>query len=145
MDLSQDQTVLEELLHLRTAESFTAAEAVYRKGGHSKSIATVTLKTGLSGDIVKGTELYGIDKDERDVIGTAAMDYKKGDTVIEFVYPATKKDETPYDCHVGGLPEDKQERDGCKFFCCGALGWLSLLCCGFATQPSYLLICFDLS
>ena len=84
------------------------ADKIYRMGGFSRSVVDLQLKHGLTEDLPKGTLIKGNGMNTDEVI-TAVVAYgqKAGDETIRVLY----NQDVP--CHVGGLPKDIQETDGC--------------------------------
>jgi len=80
---------------------------IYRYGGYSRSACTLDLLEGLPDDVPAGTNFTA--RSERGFLVTARTEANqmKGDTKIKLLY----NQDLP--CHVGGLPPDVQEREGC--------------------------------
>jgi hypothetical protein len=95
-------------------QSFQAAKKVYEEGGNSKSVALLTLATGLTTSVAKNTAVTGVGKVVTSVVGKAYDDFEAGATSFQAQYESTDVQETYMECRVGGLPSEFQVTDGCK-------------------------------
>ncbi|KAL7578357.1 hypothetical protein ACA910_012762 [Epithemia clementina (nom. ined.)] len=111
--IAGDQAVIEEYCGFGDSPGMDAARQVYQNGGHSKSVAFLTLASPLANSISKDTELSATSVSGATVIGKALSDYAQNSQTIGFQY-TTSDDPTEYvGCQVGGLPEKDQKTTGC--------------------------------
>ena len=104
-----DQKVLMDELGTLDAAGLASSYVVYSEGGHSKSLVTVALDTGLpTGGLAKGTNLIGKTISGGIFAGSVYADYSAGDTEIQIKYE-------PQSCNDGGLPGTCKNTGGCKF------------------------------
>lgn len=106
-----DQSELEDQLAIGSTVSFNNAKRIYTDGGHSKSVAKVTLSTPLTGSLDKFTAVSGRNEDGGAVYGKVYDDYVNGSGQIEIQYKTTDNQATYVSCQVGGLP--KPNLQGC--------------------------------
>lgn len=106
MDL--DAAYMETMLDTATDLAFTNAKSVYTNGGHSKSVATVTIPGGLSNNVEEEDEVTGENEDGHQVVLKAYATYSGADnlTAIELQYVTDG-------CYVGGLPSSDRQTGGC--------------------------------
>jgi hypothetical protein len=113
-----DQKEMERLLTFRRLDSF---KAIYEKGGHSQSIAKVTLVDALppvmpipsstivigwsaNGDMVRGRLVEEVTWTSDDKEVALLVEYEAGEVQGKFV------------CQVGGLVDvDAMNQDGCEY------------------------------
>jgi hypothetical protein len=109
--LDLDQKMMEEQLALKTTQSYQTAKAIYTQGAHSKSIATVTLSSGLLNAVPAGTSVSGTNEAGSEISGKTYEDYPIGSTIIRIQYQTIAVQSNYVGCQVGGNPEPKTE--GC--------------------------------
>jgi len=83
---------------------------VYKLGGHSKSVATLTVP-GLSAAVAKGAEFTGTAINGKTVRGKAFEAADATDTTIRIQYLYNDLSETG--CFSGGIPGEDEENGGC--------------------------------
>lgn len=106
-NIDLDQKVLMDELGTQDTAGLASAYVVYSEGGHSKSLVTVKLDTGLpTGGLAKGTNLIGKTISGGIFTGSVYADYSKGDTEIQMKYE-------PQSCYDGGLPGTSKNTGGC--------------------------------
>lgn len=106
-----DQSALEDQLAIGSTVSFGNAKRIYTDGGHSKSVAKVTLSSPLNGALTKFTAVTGRNEDGGAVYGRVYDDYKNGESQISVQYKTTDNQASYVSCQVGGLP--KPFLEGC--------------------------------
>jgi hypothetical protein len=104
-----DQQEIESLI---AEGNYSAAQNVYERGAHSKSVAVLTLSTALSKSVPEGTPIEGRSVKSRAVSGKAFKDYAAGTTAIEVQYDTSDIQASYVGCQVGGSSEPVL--DGCK-------------------------------
>ena len=100
---------MEVQLLLQNEEGLRNADRVYALGGHSRSIATLTLTQPLAQRHHKGESVLGVDADGNDVFGTILADIHTNSMTIELFYNGESG------CNVGGLQGEAIQTNGCKF------------------------------
>lgn len=111
--ISMDQAVIEDFVGFDSEENFAAALEVYRRGGHSKSFASLTLEGGLPMAIPKGRTMVGKNNAGETVSGRALDDYPINATSIGFQYVTGESYGDHVRCQVGALPVANQVTSGC--------------------------------
>ena len=111
--IDRDQAAIETLLSDETDESFAAAQNIYNMGGNSKSYATVTLDSALTGSVAKGNAVTGTDTTGAEVRGKMYSAYDGGTTTVNIQYVTSDIQESYVGCQVGALPASVQETSGC--------------------------------
>jgi hypothetical protein len=106
-----DQDAMEKQLSLATDSSYLAAKAIYERGAFSKSVATVTLDTALTGPLNKDTKVLGTSVDGTEINGSLLEDIPSGSTMIKIQYDTTTLQSKYVGCQVGANPEPVL--DGC--------------------------------
>mmetsp|Transcript_4355 Transcript_4355/g.12532 ORF Transcript_4355/g.12532 Transcript_4355/m.12532 type:complete len:579 (-) Transcript_4355:233-1969(-) len=106
-----DQAAMEDQLAIRNIEAWSNAENVYKNGGHSKSVAMITLSTPLAGALEKFTTVTGQNSAGATVYGQVYDDYANGATTVGIQYKVIDIQESYVECQVGGLV--KQNIVGC--------------------------------
>lgn len=86
---------------------FDAAYAIYTKGGHSKSVATLSVSNGLGTSLKQDAKVVGVSTTGEQIVLAALQDYDSAATSIDLVYV------TP-NCYVGALDEADRVLTGCK-------------------------------
>lgn len=108
-NISRDLFAMHEELkkYKHEEEERRAAYNIYKYGGFSRSVCTLKLEDGLPEDLPADTNFTA--PGERGLLVSARTEthQKKGDKSIKLLY----NQDLP--CHVGGLPADVQEREGC--------------------------------
>ncbi|KAG7346339.1 low iron-inducible periplasmic protein [Nitzschia inconspicua] len=102
--LDLDQQMMEQQLALGTDQSFATAKNIYTNGAHSKSVASVTLNSGLLNAIPAKTPVSGRSASGQEVVGTTLEDYPAGATTIEIQYNTISIQAQYVGCQVGGSP-----------------------------------------
>lgn len=115
-----DQSEMEDQLSIGSEASFERARKIYTDGGHSKSVAVVTLSTPLTRGLPKFTQVSGTNEAGQAVYGKLYDNYPNGATTVEIQYKTTDIQASYVNCQVGGLP--KPNLDGCF----GASGTLDI-------------------
>lgn len=106
-----DQSELEDQLAIGSSVSLNNAKRIYEEGGHSKSVAKVTLSTPLTGSLAKFASVSGRNEDGGAVYGKVYDDYPNGSNQIMVQYKTTDNQASYVSCQVGGLP--KPNLQGC--------------------------------
>jgi hypothetical protein len=106
-----DQQMMEEQLALETVESYVTAKNIYREGAHSKSVASITLNSGLLNALPDATPVSGRSSSGVEVLGTTYEDYEAGTTDIVIQYDTITVQSNYVGCQVGASPTPKTE--GC--------------------------------
>jgi len=98
-----DQAAIEtELEKGKDAGGFAIAQAIYEKGGNSKSYASIKLSSGIPKALEKGAKIVGKNTASGAVTGTAKSAAAAGATEIDVVYDTV--DSYPHVmCKVGAL------------------------------------------
>jgi len=99
MDL--DQEAMEQQLSLANEDSYASARRIYEEGAFSKSVATVTLVTGLPRDVPKNTPIMGIGSDGNQIAGVAYADNAAGQTSFIVRYRTSDSQRNYVNCQVG--------------------------------------------
>jgi hypothetical protein len=94
-----------------TPESLAAAERIYTEGGHSRSIAEITLSSALTSPVPVDTVISGTAIDGSQVVGTAYEQVSAGATSISIQYQTSDIQANYVNCQVGGLASPNT--DGC--------------------------------
>lgn len=102
---------METQLALATSESFANAKDIYINGAHSRSLATITLGSALSGPVKADTPVTGKSTLGKEVKGVIYEDYPAGTSVIQIQYEVNTIQSTWVGCRVGANPEPFT--DGC--------------------------------
>lgn len=102
---------MEDQLAIGSELSFEKARRIYEEGGHSKSVASVTLSSPLTKRMDKFTEVKGKSADGMPTYGKLLDTYVIGDSKIEIQYKTTDQQKNYVYCQVGGLP--KPNLQGC--------------------------------
>jgi hypothetical protein len=102
---------LEDQLAIGSSVSLNNAKRIYEEGGHSKSVAKVTLSTPLTGSLAKFASVSGRNEDGGAVYGKVYDDYPNGSNQIMVQYKTTDNQASYVSCQVGGLP--KPNLQGC--------------------------------
>jgi hypothetical protein len=102
-------------IELLTTDQYlwSAAQAVYENGAHSKSYAEVTLSTPLTTSMAADVEISGLAADGTAVNGKIMEEAASGSPVIKVQYATSDKQENYVGCQVGGSSEPVTT--GCKF------------------------------
>mmetsp|Transcript_21764 Transcript_21764/g.37049 ORF Transcript_21764/g.37049 Transcript_21764/m.37049 type:complete len:586 (-) Transcript_21764:238-1995(-) len=109
-----DLQLIETELFKSSEDSFRNALQIYQNGGHTASIATLTLTSAISGPVAEGTRVAGLDSLNRDVIGEVSQDYPVGATELNVLYVPTSNQQSYLECLVGGLTVVNQSQtSGC--------------------------------
>jgi len=108
-----DQASMEAQIGAKTNESFQVAQNIYEQGGHSKSHAVITLKTALTADVSKGTEITGLDTEGKTIEASAYSDASAGEKVIKIKYTTSNEQATHVGCFVGALVAGDHRKEGC--------------------------------
>jgi hypothetical protein len=103
---------METQLAFATDASFLKAKAIYSKGAFSKSTASVTLSTALTGPLLKSAKVTGKSADGTDINGSMLEDVEAGTKVIKVQYDTTTLQASYVGCQVGANPAPVTE--GCK-------------------------------
>jgi hypothetical protein len=103
-----DQQMINDLVDEEIQAAFDSAYSIYTKGGHSKSVATLSVPGGLKASLTKDSKVVGQSTTGEQIVLTPSEDYASGATSVKLLYS------TP-NCYVGGLPEAEQNLDGCKW------------------------------
>ncbi|GAX12063.1 hypothetical protein FisN_8Lh165 [Fistulifera solaris] len=98
-----DQQEIETLL--TDQYLWSAAQAVYENGAHSKSYAEVTLSTPLTTTMAADVEISGVALDGTTVNGKIMEEAASGSSVIKVQYATSDKQEKYVGCQVGGSSE----------------------------------------
>lgn len=106
-----DQQMIEQQLALKTAQSFDVAKNIYTQGAHSKSVATVTLNSGILNAVPAGTSVSGSSPSGTEIVGTIYKDYSAGATSIEIQYQTIAIQSSYVGCQVGASATPNT--DGC--------------------------------
>lgn len=106
-----DQEAIELQLSASTDQSFQVARDIYTKGGHSKSVAIVTLATPLTKSIGTATSVTGKNSDGSLVVGKVYDNYATGVSEIGVQYKTIDIQKFYVGCQVGGL--SKPNLSGC--------------------------------
>merc|ERR1740124_789322 len=85
---------------------FDAGKVIYKEGGNSKSVATLTLSAALTAVIPKNTVVSGVSIGGAVVTATAYAEFPIGSTTIDVKY-------TPMTCLIGGLDPADYVDSGC--------------------------------
>lgn len=107
-NIALDLKALHNQVSRKTDKGIEDAMKIYKQGGYSHSYASITLNQPLEADVNKGTVIVGMGTGLMEVRGHTEKHYNKGDTDIEIFY-----DQDGARCHVGGLPPDVRETEGC--------------------------------
>lgn len=102
-----DQQLINELVEEGIQAGLDSALLVYEKGGHSKTVATLTLPDGLGASLNQDAKVVGVSSTGEQIVLAATDDYESTATSVQLVYV------TP-NCYIGGLPEAEQVSTGCK-------------------------------
>lgn len=98
----------EELKHFkRNEEGMERAHNIYKFGGFSRSVCTLYLEEGLEEALEVGATVSGTSVNGQEITAVLEAHHKKGDKRLRMLY----NQDVP--CHVGGLPEERQETHGC--------------------------------
>jgi len=113
--IDQDQKAIEELLGLASGPNYSAAKAVYEKGGSSKPYALLKLSSGTStaAEIPEKTPITGLSMSGQPLRGVAYSNIGAGNTVIKVKYGTSENAENPTTCKVGGLQSSTTMTAGC--------------------------------
>jgi hypothetical protein len=103
--------MLEEQLALGTDESFVLAKNIYTQGAHSKSVASITLNSGLLNSLPAATPVAGKTASGVEVAGTTYEDYSAGTTNIVIQYDTITVQDKYVGCQVGASTTPNTE--GC--------------------------------
>jgi hypothetical protein len=103
--------MMEEQLALGTDQSFETAKSIYSEGAHSKSIASITLNSGLLDPVPAKTPVSGKSTSGVEVVGTTYEDYEAGATNIIVQYDTITVQSNYVGCQVGASPTPNTE--GC--------------------------------
>ena len=103
--LDMDQAEMETLLALGNEEAFEQARSIYTKGAHSKSVAHVTLTSGLNSPVSVGTAVSGRTSGGSKVTGTINEDVSAAGTAVKIEYDVTAVQSMHVGCQVGGSPD----------------------------------------
>jgi len=106
-----DQLAMEEQLSVGSEGSFEKAWNIYSRGGHSRSVAIISLEVPLTRGMAKNTPVSGVAENGLTVTGTLFDNYPNGISTIEIQYTTTDSQESYVGCQVGGLPDPRL--DGC--------------------------------
>jgi len=106
-----DQEAIEDQLAIGSDVSFEKARRIYSDGGHSKSVAEVTLSSPLTRGMGKFSMVSGKSANGLPIYGKLYDNYPNGDTRIEIQYRTFDQQSTYVGCQVGGLP--RPNLDGC--------------------------------
>jgi hypothetical protein len=106
MSIDLDQASMEIELRLGGNSNMDAAEAIYEKGGFSRSYATVTLLSvaGLSKPVAEGTQVIGQSESGVDIYGLTMRDLGIGEIKIPIRYNDQILAADRSTCNVGALP-----------------------------------------
>merc|ERR1740124_1479410 len=85
---------------------FDAGKVIYKEGGNSKSVATLTLSAALTAVIPKNTVVSGVSIGGAVVTAKAYAEFPIGSTTIDVKY-------TPMTCLIGGLDPADYVDSGC--------------------------------
>jgi hypothetical protein len=96
--------MLEEQLAFGTDQSFATAKSIYTEGAHSKSVASVTLNSGLLNAVPAKTPVSGKTSNGVEVVGTIYEDYPVGATSITVQYDTISIQANYVGCQVGASP-----------------------------------------
>jgi hypothetical protein len=96
-----DQEAMEQQLALGNVDSYAAARRIYEEGAYSKSVAEVTLATGLPNNVEKATVIFGIGADGNQVAGKAYEDNAAGSTRLLVQYQTSDSQKGYVNCQVG--------------------------------------------
>lgn len=99
--------MINDLVDEEIQAAFDSALAIYTEGGHSKSVATLSVSGGLGTSLSKDAKVVGQSTTGEQIVLTSTDDYDSTATSIKLLY-------TTPNCYVGGLPEAEQNFDGCK-------------------------------
>mmetsp|Transcript_44814 Transcript_44814/g.50647 ORF Transcript_44814/g.50647 Transcript_44814/m.50647 type:complete len:583 (+) Transcript_44814:91-1839(+) len=106
-----DQEAIELQLSASTDQSYEVARDIYTKGGHSKSVAVVTLATPLTKSLKTATSVTGKNSDGMLVVGKIYDNYSSGASEIGVQYKTIDIQKFVVGCQVGGLA--KPNLSGC--------------------------------
>ncbi|KAL3924319.1 MAG: hypothetical protein SGILL_001118 [Bacillariaceae sp.] len=106
-----DQQLMQSQLALGTPQSYQTAQNIYEQGAHSKSVATVTLNSGLINAVTKGSSVTGTTASGQQVLGKSSSDYPVGATSIDIQYNTIDIQSAYVGCQVGASPTPNT--DGC--------------------------------
>ncbi|KAL3909438.1 MAG: hypothetical protein SGILL_008088, partial [Bacillariaceae sp.] len=106
-----DQQLMETQLALGTTQSYETAKNIYTSGSHSKSIATMTLNTGLINAIESGKVVSGVSASGTEINGKTTQAYPAGSTSISIQYQTLPIQSAYVGCQVGASPSPNT--DGC--------------------------------
>jgi hypothetical protein len=86
---------------------FDSAYLIYTKGGHSKSVATLSVPSGLGASMKRDAKVVGLSTTGEQIVLAALEDTAAAATSIQLVYITDN-------CYVGGLDEADRVLTGCK-------------------------------
>lgn len=102
-----DQQKIEELLAIKTSDSFAQAQKMYEEGSFSKTVADLTLTVGLPVAVPHGTKMVGVTTDD-----TTTATGRSASTVEVFAYGDYEAGATTLrvqyfneGCYVGANPD----------------------------------------
>jgi Low iron-inducible periplasmic protein len=106
-----DQSEMETQLAIGNSEAFAHALNIYQKGAHSKSVAQVTLNSGLTSAVTAGVAVSGTSTKGSQVTGIINEDAAASATAVKIEYDITAIQSMHVGCQVGGSPDPLL--DGC--------------------------------
>jgi len=106
-----DQEAMEQQLAFGNVDSYAAARKIYEEGAYSKSVAEVTLASGLPNNVEKGTIIFGASVDGNQVAGKAYEDNAAGSTRLIVQYQTSDSQKNYVNCQVGA--STSPNLDGC--------------------------------
>ena len=98
---------MEDQLSLKTTVSFANAKAIYKNGGHSKSIATITLLNKLLIGVSKGAPVMGQNASGAPVTGKLYSNILEGLQEAKVLYSTSDDQDNHVGCQVGSLVDTK--------------------------------------
>jgi len=101
-----DQAAMGAAIEAKTKSGFDAGKVIYKEGGNSKSVATLTLSAALTAVIPKNTVVSGVSIGGAVVTATAYAEFPIGSKTIDVKY-------TPMTCLIGGLDPAGYVDSGC--------------------------------
>jgi hypothetical protein len=114
MSIDLDKKAMDELLAVKTPESFARAKRIYMEGGHRRSYAMINLTEPLGFEVKKDAHLFfGKTAEGRVVTANAYDNYAVNSTKIGLRYSAIDNQEAYQTCTVGALTADQRNLHGC--------------------------------
>merc|ERR1719311_1134792 len=84
-----------------SGSAYDDAEAIYKQGGFSEPVATLTLADPIGQDFPAGTAMTAKNAADSTISGTVFEKYTAGSNTLKFRYRVTC--DNPNKCQVGGL------------------------------------------